>query len=274
TGHFGKWHIGPVEDNGTYGIDKIQTIGKSKDKTNGRDDDLTSAAIEFIKENSKKPFYVNIWGHSTHYPVTSAPKHAAKFIEQKVKRSDFSKSMQHKFDSSAKLDPNLDKSMHQYLGDVYSLDANVGRVMNAIEQLGIADNTIFVFSSDHGPAPVVLNKDKVMEYSKNMLGYAGIFKGGKHEQTEGGVRVPFIVRWPGKIKANRLEANSVVSFIDWLPTLCSIVGIEKLPPNLDGEDISDIWFGESRERKTDLYWKTSSTGGVASMRQGNWKFHM
>ena len=240
--------MGPDDSNGTYGLEEIQTIGKSQDKTVGRDDDLTTAAIDFVKNKvvEKKPFYINIWGHSTHYPVTSAPKHAAKFIEQKVFRSDFSKTMQHKFDESIKLDPNLDRSMHQYLGDVYSLDANVGRVMKIIEELGIADNTIFVFSSDHGPAPVVLNKDKVMEYSKNMLGYAGIYKGGKHEHTEGGLRVPFIIRWPGKVPAGKHDQESVVSFMDWLPTLCSIVGIKDLPKNLDGEDISDIWLGESR----------------------------
>lgn len=277
TGHFGKWHIGPKssEANGTYGIDTIQTIGKSKDKSTGRDDDLTTAAIEFIKKNSKKPFYVNIWGHSTHFPVTASPKHAAEFIELTVDRSDFSKTMQHKFDECKQIGGNLDKSMHQYLGDVYSLDANVGRVMKALDDLGIRDNTILVFSSDHGPAPVLLGAKKThREHSKNMLGYAGEFRGSKHNQFEGGVRVPFIIRWPGKVKAGRVDSESVVSFIDWLPTLAKITGIKELPSKLDGEDISEIWLGESRPRVKPLFWKVSSKSATPSMRQGKWKLHL
>lgn len=274
TGHFGKWHIGPSETNGTYGIDEVQTIGKSKDEGSGRDDDLTSAAIEFIKKNAKNPFYVNIWGHSTHFPVTSAPKHAAEFIEVKVDRTDFSKTMQHKFDECKKIGGDLDKSMHQYLGDVFSLDANVGRVMKVIDELGIRENTILVFSSDHGPAPVLLGKEKShREHSKNMLGYAGEFRGGKHTQLEGGLRVPFIIRWPGKVKAGRVETESVCSFIDWLPTIAKITGIKDIPTGLDGEDISDIWLGKSREREKALFWKVSSKSALPSMREGKWKLH-
>ena len=276
TGHFGKWHIGPKssEVDGMYGIDKVQTIGKSKDKNSGRDDDLTTAAIDFIKANSKKPFYVNIWGHSTHFPVTASPKHAAEFIEVKVDRKDFSKPMQQKFDECRQIGGDLDKSMHQYLGDVYSLDANVGRVMKALDELGISDNTILVFSSDHGPAPVLLGAKKThREHSKNMLGYAGVFRGAKHNQLEGGVRVPFIIRWPGKVKAGRVDEQSVSSFIDWLPTLAKITGIKELPNGLDGEDISEIWFGKSRDRVKPLFWKVSSKSAQPSMREGKWKLH-
>ena len=71
TGHFGKWHMGPEDSNGTYGIDTIETIGKSPGQSKGRDDDLYSAAIEFIKENKDGPFYVNVWGHATHFPVNT-----------------------------------------------------------------------------------------------------------------------------------------------------------------------------------------------------------
>ena len=59
-----------------------------------------------------------------------------------------------------------------------------------------------------------------------MLGYAGAYRGGKHTQFEGGTRVPLIIRWPGHVKAGRVDTNNVTSFIDWLPTLCAIAGIE------------------------------------------------
>jgi len=276
TGHFGKWHMGPDEmvKSGTYGLDVVEVIGKSKDASAGRDDDLTTAAIDFMKANAgKQPFYVNIWGHSTHFPVTVAPKLAGKFVEVKVRRSDFSKTMQKKFDECLQIGGDLDDSMRQYLGDVWSIDRNVDRVLKAIDELGIRDNTIFVFSSDHGPAPVILASG-YREFSNNMLGYAGIYRGGKHSQLEGGTRVPFIIRWPGRVPAGRVDAESVTSFIDWMPTLASIAGIQELPEQLDGEDISDIWSGSSRERTKPLYWRVSSPGASPAMREGKWKLHL
>ena len=276
TGHFGKWHMGPDEmaTSGTYGLDVVQTIGNSREDSAGRDDDLTTAAIAFIKENAgKQPFYINIWGHSTHFPVHVPPEIAAEFMEIKVKRSDFSKTMQHKFDDCVRIGGDLDDSMRQYLGDLWSMDRNVGRVMKAIDELGIADHTIFVYSSDQGPAPVVLAKG-TREFSNNMLGYAGELRGGKHEQWEGGVRIPFIIRWPGHIPAGRVDSESVTSLIDWMPTLASIAGVKEIPEQIDGEDISDIWFGKSRPRTKPLFWKTSASGSAPAMREGKWKLHL
>jgi N-acetylgalactosamine-6-sulfatase len=277
TGHFGKWHIGPksTEVDGQYGIDTVRVIGSTKEDPDGRDAGLFKAAVEFIRQNREHPFYVNIWGHSTHFPVHVVPQLSEVFKERKVKRSDFSKTMQHKFDECVQIGGNLDEAMHQYLGDVYSIDGNVGRVMKVLDELGLRDNTILVFSSDHGPAPVLLGKEKShREHSCNMLGYAGQFRGGKHEQLEGGTRVPFIIRWPGRVKAGRVDKESVCSFIDWLPTLCSITGIKDLPGKLDGEDISDIWLGKSRARTRPLFWKVSSVNGTPAMREGKWKLHL
>ncbi len=274
TGHFGKWHMGPDDSDGIYGLDTIETIGKSRDKSAGRDDDLYSAAIEFIREKKDQPFYVNIWGHGTHFPVDTPPKLVSKFIEVKVKRTDFAPTMQHKFDECLEIGGDLDESMRQYLGDVYQIDRNVDRVLKALDELSLSENTLVVFSSDHGPAPVILGKKGAREFSNNMLGYAGHYRGGKHEQYEGGVRVPFIIRWPGRVKAGRVDTKSVTSFIDWLPTLCSITGIDNLPEQIDGEDISDIWLGTSRERTKPLFWKTNSPNSSPSARFGNWKLHL
>lgn len=274
TGHFGKWHIGPddMAENGTYGLDEVRVIGNSRDANAGRDDDLTAAAIDFIKSNAGKPFYVNIWGHSTHFPVDTPARLAERFIEVKVRRRDFSETMQQKFDECIQIGGDLDDSMRQYLGDVYSIDLNVGRVLNTLDELGLRDNTIFVFSSDQGPAPVILGRGW-REFSNNMLGYAGIHRGSKHNMYEGGVRVPFIIRWPEKIAAGRIDTENVTSFIDWMPTLASIAGVESLPGKMDGEDISDIWRGAVRERKGPLTWRVSSPNAAPVMRDGNWKLH-
>ena len=274
TGHFGKWHMGPKDKDGTYGIDKIETIGKSNDAMLGRDDDLYTAAIQFINENKDGPFYVNVWGHATHFPVNTPPNLVNPFQSMKLNRNDFSPTMQKKFNQSFGIDENLDESMRQYLGDVYQIDLNVGRLLKELDDLEIANNTIVVFSSDHGPAPVKLPSKGIREYSKNMLGYAGPFRGGKHTQLEGGVRVPFIIRWPGHVTAGRIDTQSVGSFIDWLPTVCSIAGVKQLPTELDGEDISNAWLGKTHQRQKALYWKTSATSSSPSMRVGNWKLHM
>lgn len=274
TGHFGKWHIGPDESEGTYGLETIEVIGGDHDDPEGRDAKLFKAAENFIRENKDEPFYVNIWGHSTHFPVHVADSLAQEFADEKVDRSSFSETMQHKFDQCLEIGGDLDDSMNQYLADVYSLDLNVGRIMKTLEELGLSDNTILVFSSDHGPAPVVLGKKGVRTYSNNMLGYAGELRGGKHELYEGGTRVPFIVRWPGQIKAGHIDEESILSFIDWMPTLAKIVGIELLPNDLDGEDVSDIWMGQSRERSGPLFWKDSNPKSPPVMRDGNWKLHL
>lgn len=189
----------------------------------------------------------------------SAPEGlVAEFNDVTVDRNDFAPTMQHKFDECKQIGGDLDESMRQYLGDVYQIDRNVDRLLTTLDELGLRDNTIVVFSSDHGPAPVVLGKQTARKYSYNMLGYAGQFRGGQHEQYEGGTRVPYIIRWPDKVEAGRVDTQNVCSFIDWMPTLCAIAGVDELPNPIDGEDVSDIWFGSDRERTKPLFWKSSA----------------
>lgn len=274
TGHFGKWHMGPNDNSGTYGLDRVATIGKSQAKSAGRDDDLYAAAIDFVRENKDGPFYINVWGHGTHFPVNTPAALVAPFENVKVNRNDFAPTMQHKFDECLSIGGELDASMQQYLGDVYQIDLNVARMLKVIDELGLRENTIVVFSSDHGPAPVHLGQKGTREFSNNMLGYAGKLRGGKHELYEGGTRVPFIIRWPGQVKSGRVDRTNICSFIDWMPTLCKIAGVKHLPEQLDGEDMSDIWRGADRARSTPLFWKASSTGSDPVIREANWKLHL
>jgi len=275
TGHFGKWDMGPTTE-GVYGIDQYAAGSGKKKNPLGRDTWLFDEAIKFIKDNADKPFYVNIWGHITHYPVDTHPELVKKFKDVAVNRKDFSKTMQHKYDECLQIGGDLNTSMRQYFGDVLSLDMQVDRVLKVIDELGLRENTLVVFSSDQGPAPVLSGwkKKRSRKFSANMLGYAGVFRGGKHEQYEGGVRVPFIIRWPGHVKKGRRDSNNVISGIDWMPTLCSIAGIKELPEQLDGEDVSDIWFGADRVRTKPLFWKVGSMRRAPAMRDGKWKFHL
>jgi arylsulfatase A-like enzyme len=106
----------------------------------------------------------------------------------------------------------------------------------------------------------------------NQMGFNGPLRGGKHTHWEGGVRVPWIMRWPGHVPAGRTDALSVISGVDWLPTLCAITGVKINAADFDGEDVSAAWLGQSTHVRTKpLLWKTSAPGSESLIREGPWK---
>jgi len=294
TGHFGKWHIGMDRSNGVYEIDENDSGGRPDCfSPKGRDTPIFDKAIDFIKRHKDEPFYVNIWGFTTHSPVASAPNFLAEFSDVTVDRNRFSEYMQPVFDDSLELDEDLDLSMRHYMGNIYALDRNVKRVLDLLDELGLSDNTVVVFSSDQGPArpygigtnatgPVARNKvkkardgtiRKMEEHAKNMLGSASVFRGNKGTVREGGVRVPFIIRWPGQVQAGVVDSENVIGGIDWLPSICSLAGVTNVPNDLDGEDVSDIWRGATRPRQKPLLWDSVGHPGPA-IRDGKWKYYL
>ncbi|HUR59113.1 MAG TPA: sulfatase-like hydrolase/transferase, partial [Opitutaceae bacterium] len=181
-------------------------------------------------------------------------------------------------------------SMRKYLGDVFSLDEDIGRLLKRIDELGLRENTIVAFSSDQGPgglrlgngeegaAAATKKKKKARTGANedtrvNQMGYSGDLRGGKHNQYEGGVRTPFIIRWPGHVPAGRIDEKSNVSGIDWLPTLCRITGTTIEDADFDGEDVSAAWLGGTHTRTKPLLWKTSNARAAVSIREGPWKLH-
>ena len=94
---------------------------------------------------------MNIWGFTTHSPVASAPNFLAEFKNLKVNRNDFADYMQPVFDDSSELNANLDVSMRHYVANVYAFDQNVKSVLAVLDELGLSENTVVVFSSDQGP---------------------------------------------------------------------------------------------------------------------------
>ena len=275
TGHFGKWHIGPTRKQGTYGLDTIMDGQRSIEL--GKDAGIYDETIKFIKANKDNAFYVNVWGRITHFPVNPPQHYADRFKNIRVDPADFGPTMHRKFKQVRSLGQDIDTGMRNFLGEVMALDEAVGRVLATIDKLGIADKTIVVFSSDQGAAPVVFNKstEKDPKLMANMLGSAGPFRGGKHTTLEGGVRTPFIARWPGVIPAGNVDRESVISGIDWLPTLCAIAGIEIDTNDFDGEDVSHAWLGQQKHIRTKpLFWRNPAPGGVISMRYGKWKAYL
>jgi arylsulfatase A-like enzyme len=286
TGHFGKWHIGPKQTPGTYRIDAINATdadgpARKRQDERGRDAGLFDDAIEFIEKNKAGPFYVNVWGHVAHFPISPPAAAVEQFKDLVVKESDFSPYMREKFAFVKKTGGDVNGGMRRYLADVWAMDQCVGRLLKKLDDLGLRENTIVIFSSDQGPAPVEppakadslppAERKQRLEQQWNMLGYAGELRGGKHGMYEGGVRVPFIIRWPGKVAAGQVNQTSVIGGIDWLPTLCGIADAKIDPAAFDGEDVSSIWLGKDRERIKPLFWKTNNTRSSIGIREGKWK---
>jgi N-acetylgalactosamine-6-sulfatase len=263
TGHFGKWHIGPEHKPGTYGIDAIrddEASGGKRDKADrGRDAHIYDSAIRFIEKHKDGPFYVNVWGHIAHAPIRPSQALLDTFGPLQVDVSKFPTQMQERMVSGRKPGGDVSKDMRARLAEIKSLDDDVGRLLERLDELGLREKTIVVFSSDQGPG---------------RMGFAGPFRGGKHDQHEGGVRIPFIVRWPGHVPAGRVDERSVISGADWLPTLCALTGTKIDAADFDGEDASAAWLGNGEHvRAKPLLWKTGAPHSEGTIRDGQWKLH-
>lgn len=291
TGHFGKWHIGPDPKAGTYGIDAVGAEDEAKGRRAAdaaRDKPVYDQAMRFIEANKNRPFYVNVWGHIPHHPVNPGKPLLDAFGPLAVDESKFSAPMREKFAACKARGGDVGRHLRAYLAEVHAMDAQVGRLLAKLDELGLRDNTIVVFSSDQGaaplPSPAQLREkpkaerggatDPAGDVRLNAMGYAGpAFRGGKHTQYEGGVRIPFVVRWPGRVPAGRVDEASVLSGADWLPTVCALAGAGGVPADLDGEDASRAWLGGNFIRSKPLLWKTSAPNSPSAIRDGNWKLH-
>ncbi len=279
TGHFGKWHIGPEQKPGTYGIDAIgagedEGGGKKKKAADerGRDAHVYDEAIQFIEQHKSGPFYVNVWGHIPHNPVNPVDSLVKRWSGLTVSDGDFPEQMLAKFNDVRKAGGVVDDGMRRYLADIESLDDSVGRILKRLDQLGLRENTIVVFNTDQG-ADMTKAGNGGLRF--NQMGFNGPVRGGKHTHWEGGVRVPWIVRWPGHVPAGRTDDQSVISGVDWLPTLCAITGVKINANDFDGEDTSAAWFGKAPHVRTKpLLWKTSSPGSDSLIRDGQWKLRL
>lgn len=277
TGHFGKWHIGPEQKPGTYGIDFIggdseEGAKKKGEELRGRDAPIYDQAIRFIEESKGQPFYVNVWGHISHNPVDPNDELVQRWSALELDESKFPAAMREKFATVRKAGGDPEDSLRRYLADVESLDAAVGRLLRRLDELGLRDNTIVIFNSDQGAD---MSKAGLGGVRDNQMGFNGAHRGGKHTNLEGGLRVPWIVRWPEHVPADRVDEQSVISAVDYLPTLCALTGVEINAADLEGENTLHAWLGKSTHTRTKpLLWKTSSPGSQAVIRDGQWKlFH-
>jgi len=269
VGHIGKWHMGPDRADGTYGIDDIRVIGGGIQQRRGRDESIYSEAIKFVEKNRDKPFYLNVMGVVTHAPVTPQQRliREAGFSKLAIDRKKFAGSqLQNVFDDIELHGGDINDSMASYLTEVYFLDVFIGELLDKLDELDLAETTIVAFTSDQGPAISRFKKTPVSRKDLTLVGWSGGLRGQKHEEYEGGVRTPFILRWPGQVPGGKINELSHFSALDWLPTISRIAGLPIEPTDFHGEDVLDIWLGSDRSRNQPLFW-------MNSMKKDNWRLY-
>ena len=258
TAHFGKWHLGNVynvspEDfisPGDYGIDVYRTDKSANtEAAKGLDiwspkarptctKDILDEAARFIEKQDGKPFYANVWFTDVH-----ATLNPSKEQMERVTREN----------GGQKPIPGVEYSgvEHVYHAALLEMDKQIGLFLDKLNKMGLRENTLIIFSSDNGPEDYQINNSR-----HSGVGSTGPFRGRKRSIYEGGIRVPFILRWPGQVPAQKVNDQSVINGVDFLPTIAGIIGV-KLPGQLvlDGEDMSKAWMGADTKRERTLYWE-------------------
>jgi N-acetylgalactosamine-6-sulfatase len=262
TGHFGKWHLGKGNELSTalYGYDESSTWGGPA--IGGKEDEVDrhgvyDRTVEFIRAHKEGPFYVELWPHETHAPQVPTEQSMREYA-------------------------HLDERHRPYAASIADGDKGIGRVLNALEELGLERNTIVMFSSDNGPE-VSRNRKEIRGgygtyYS---TGSTGGLRGWKRSLFEGGVRVPMIVRWTGHAPAGIKNEATVLTAVDLLPTLCFAAGVS-LPKGYeaDGENLLDAFLGKPVTRTKPVFWECAdvASGGDywprVAVRDGDWKLLM
>lgn len=268
--HFGKWHLGSgtgAPDPGAYGFDAHRTVNSNGPGWESERSDpyfrarssglIVDEAIRFIKASAGKPFYVNLWTLVPHAPLHPTDEQLKVYQKLHVAGAPYHSARQ------------------IYYASVTDLDTQVGRLLQALDELKLADKTLVVFSSDNGPEDIFINNA-----GHSGVGSPGPFRGRKRSLYEGGVRVPFLVRWPGHVPAGRVDDSSVVAGADFLPTVCRLTGVP-LPQDLtlDGEDRSAVLLGKPQERTKPLFWEwrfriagpVVNSSPILAIREGKWK---
>ena len=231
TGHFGKWHLG--DDPDTQGFD-INVAGSHQGMTfhyfspyklpnidDGEDgeyltDRLTSEVINWVKMKKESPFFAYLPYYSVHTPFQAPANTIEKYQQKGIQ----------------------DEKQATYAAMVELMDSNVGRILETLEAEDIADNTLVIFTSDNG--------------GYRMSSFPTLIRAGKGSYYEGGIRVPLLVRWPGKITPN-IDPTLVIN-ADFYPTLLGLANAEFPNQVLDGMDLSSAFLGKQVVESRDLFW--------------------
>ncbi|TKG93926.1 DUF4976 domain-containing protein [Puteibacter caeruleilacunae] len=208
------------------------------------EDLIISKTLKFIDDNHKKPFFFYFAVTLPHADLELPEKYVEKYMP-KLQSGEWSKPMVY------------------YAAMVSKLDADVGAILDKIKALGLDEQTMVVFASDNGAH----QEDGLR---KEMFNSTGGFRGYKRDLYEGGIHVPMMVRWPGKVKPGS-STDHISAFWDVLPTVCDITGADK-PKDIDGISFLPTLLDKKQKNHEYLYWEHLLKGKVKqAVRFGQWK---
>lgn len=219
-------------------------------------DVIMEQALRFVRDNKSRPFFLYVPSTIPHLaiqvPEDSLAEYAGKFDDPPyVGGKGY---LPHRQPRAA------------YAAMISRLDRDVGRIVSLVRELGLEENTLFVFSSDNGPA-----YDAIGGTDADFFNSAGPLRGKKGSLYEGGFRVPTIARWKGKIPAGT-SRDRVSGFEDWLPTLLEVAGAkDSIPKEIDGLSLLPTLRGESQSERPFLYREFPDYSGQQCVRVGDWK---
>lgn len=277
TGHIGKWDIGGEGSLPTdHGFDvniggtewgypgkwyppyrqtrrdgSVNHITGLEDAPAGRylTDALNDKAVDFIEQNKDRPFFLHLSHYTVHIPLEAPEKLVAKY--------------------PVIADARGRQTNAIYAAMIESLDTGIGRILKTLDEQKIADQTVIIFTSDNGGLCTLEGRNTPATYNSP-------YREGKGFIYEGGIRVPLLVKWPGKTKPDTVS-KLPVSSIDYYPTILKMAGVE-IPKGhkVNGIDISAVLIGKTKAIDRPLYWHYphySNQGGkpAGAIRDGKWK---
>jgi arylsulfatase A len=207
--------------------------GKPAGPLNGYSSTLiVNEAVGWLKKraNAPEPFFLYVAFHAPHERIATGDEFLLDYADIK------------------------NEEQAQYYGNVSQMDFEIGRLLDSLDQLKLAPDTLVFFSSDNGPE--TLNRYKGADRSYGTPGQlkGNTLHGMKLHLYEGGIRVPGILRWPGVIKAGRVS-DAPVSGMDWLPTIADVLGIRLEETGWDGESVASLLIGNKFVRQRPIYWQ-------------------
>ncbi|MGH7677691.1 MAG: sulfatase [Gemmatimonadaceae bacterium] len=257
TAIFGKWHLGSAarfrpRSRGfdeffgflagghsyvavTQGVNAIMDGDSIPDRIDYLTDAIGGRAVEFINRNKARPFFLYVAFNAVHVPMQATDKYLSRF-------------------------PSLPEPRRTYAAMLSAMDENIGRTLAALRANGLEENTLVFFFSDNGGPTFVGG----VNGSRN-----DPLRGSKRQTWEGGIRVPFIVSWKGRIAPGQTDSRPIIQ-LDVHPTALAAAGVAVKPEwRLDGVNLLPFLTGRAGGRPHEtLYWRLGTTMAI---RSGNWK---
>lgn len=286
TAHFGKWHMGGGRDVDDAPLPQAYGFGESLVSFEGLGDRIlppgglskqserlgqgrttrvekhqmtgiyVDRCIDFVERNKAKPFYLHLWLNDVHDAHVPSDQQLAAYRE---------------FGDNP--------FVRKFYAVLDAMDQQIGRLVNKIDDAGLAEKTLIVVTSDNGPTAWPRYERAGQEAPGSTAG----FRGRKWSLYEGGIRMPFIARWTGTVPAGRVDEESVVAAIDLFPTFCTLAGIDAGETAFDGVDASKTLLGTPQLRDRPIFWeygrqptylkpaRESDRSPNLAVRDGRWK---